>query len=72
MRSADASRDVPWWLATILTTAWAVVTGWLGVECAWWGHTWALWVLLGAAGVVSVGLFFDVFGIGKRAHVDTA
>ena len=71
MRSADGSRDVPWWLATILTLAWVVVAAWLGVECAWWGHTWALWVLLGAAGVVGVGLFFDVFGIGKRAPVDT-
>jgi hypothetical protein len=71
MRSADGSSDVPWWLATILTLAGAVVVAWLSIECAWWGHEWALWALIGGAGVVSVGLLFDIFGIGKRAPADT-
>jgi hypothetical protein len=76
MRSADQSRDgdvphVPWWLATILTLAWVVVTVWLGFEFAVLGHEWALWVLIGAAGVLSVVLSFDVFRILERAPADT-
>jgi hypothetical protein len=65
-------KPLSWWLVMILLTLVGVVPAvWLTVEFLWWGHTWALWVLLGAAGVVSVGLLFDAFGIGKRASVDT-
>jgi hypothetical protein len=68
---AMSRKPLSWWLVTILLTlAGVVVAVWLTVEYLWWGHDWGLWVLLGAAGVVSVGLLFDALGTGKRAPVE--